>query len=137
VVATLALLVCIAAASEPQFPLFYQGTEELVLRRLELDASTTRVDNLANARTAVFQDELAPPGGALDDLKARVGAGMGLLVVLSPHLNATSLRTLTNGAVEQTGIAAPTFGLGHAAASEKIAATIAYLGPRSVHWRPR
>src|SRR5215472_12392978 len=92
-----------AGAAEQPFPIFYQGTESLVLRRLELDPSTIRVENLADARVAVLQGDLPASGAALDDLKARVESGMGLLIVTGPPIDAMSLKSLTNGAVDETG----------------------------------
>jgi O-antigen/teichoic acid export membrane protein len=130
-IAAVALLLSEASASEQRFPIFYQGADPLVLGRLELDPSTIRVDNLAAAQVAIFQDQLPAPGTALDDLKARVGSGLGLLIVMGPHIDAASLQTLTNDAVTQTGVVDAPMGPRHAAASEKIAATIAYLGPKS------
>jgi hypothetical protein len=92
-IATLALLVSAAAASQQRFPVFYQGTEALVLRRLALDPSISRVDHLAHAQVAIFQDELPAPGAALDDLQARVASGLGLLIVIGPHIDPVSLWT--------------------------------------------
>src|SRR5262245_50327929 len=103
-IATLALLVSAAAASQQRFPIFFQGTEKLVLRRLALDPTTSRVDHPADARVAIFQDELPAPGAALDDLQARVDSGLGLLIVMGPHIGPASLRTVTHNAVEQTGV---------------------------------
>ncbi|HKF28793.1 MAG TPA: hypothetical protein VKB29_06175 [Candidatus Binataceae bacterium] len=130
-IATLALLVSAAAASLQRFPVFYQGAEALVLRRLALDPSTSRVDHPADAQVAIFQDELPTPGPALDDLEARVGSGLGLLIVMGPHIDPASLRTLTHDEVEQTGVVDAPMGPKHSTASEKIAATIAYVGPKS------
>src|SRR5215469_7550720 len=101
-IVALALLVSAAAASQ-RFPIFYRGAEELVLRRLALDPSTIRVDHLADAQVAIFQDQLPAAGAALDDLAARVHSGLGLLVVMGPHVDAASLKALTHDAIRQTG----------------------------------
>src|SRR5215471_8519383 len=102
-IVALALLGSAAAASQ-RFPIFYQGAEELVLRRLALDPSTIRVDHLADAQVAIFQDELPAPGAALDDLEARVDSGLGLLIVMGPQIDAASLQTLTHDALRLTGV---------------------------------
>ena len=101
-----------AAEAEPPFSLYYQGRESLVLHRLELDPSTKVVTALADAQAAVYQDQLPPPGPDLDALKARVNAGMGIVLILGADVDASSLKALTDGAVEQTGVVERAFGRG-------------------------
>ncbi len=117
-----------AAEAEPPFSLYYLGNESLILHRLELDPST-HVTTLADAQAAVYQDQLPPPGPEFDALKARVQSGMGLVLVLGAEMNAASLQSLTDGAVEQTGVVDAPPGLAHAMAAEKLAAIISYVGP--------
>ncbi len=118
-----------AADAEPPFPLYYQGRETLVLHRLELDPSTHTVAALADAQAAVYQDQLPSPGPGLDALKARVSNGMGLVVILGAEVDGASLKALTDGAVEQTGVVEAPPGPAHAMAAEKFAAIISYVGP--------
>jgi O-antigen/teichoic acid export membrane protein len=118
-----------ASPAEAPFSLYYQGSETLVRHRLELDPSTHPVDTLPNAQAAVYQDQLPPPGPELDALKARVTDGMGLVVILGADLDAASLKALTGGAVEQTGVVEAPEGPAHAMAAEKFAAIIGYVGP--------
>lgn len=120
-----------AASSEAPFRLFYQGRETLILQRLELDPSTRKVSQLAGAQAAVYQGELPSPGAQLDELKACVESGMGLLIVLGNDVDPVSLKTLTDGAIEQTGMVDAPLGPSHGAAAEKIAASIEYVGPKS------
>jgi len=117
-----------AAEFEAPFLLHYEGRESLVLHRLQLDPST-RDAALSNAQAAVYQDQLPPPGPALDALKARVTDGMGLVMVLGADVDPASLKALTDGAVEQTGVVDAPPGPNHAMAAEKFAAIIAYVGP--------
>lgn len=119
----------LAADSEAPFSLFYEGRESLVLHRLELDPSTHVVATVADAQAAAYQDQLPPPGPDLDALKARVNAGIGLVLILGADVDATSLKALTDGAVEQTGVVDAPSGPGHAMADEKLAAIISYVGP--------
>ena len=119
-----------AASDEAPFTLFYQGRETLVLHRLQLDPSTHEAP-LGDGQAAVYQDELPPVGPELDALKARVTGGMGLVVILGADVDAASLEAITDGAVEQTGVVNTPEGAAHAAAAEKIAAIIGYVGPAS------
>ena len=119
----------LAADVQPPFPLFYQGREALILHRLQLDPSTHPVGNLADARAAVYEDELPPAGPELDALKARIADGMGAVVILGADVDAASLKALTDGAIEQTGLVDAPDGPNHAMASEKLAAIISYVGP--------
>lgn len=131
-IALMALLVpCVEASSEAPFPLFYEGSEALVLHRLELDPSTERVADLSDARVAVFQNQLPAPGPQLDKLRSRVESGMGLLIVLGPQIDRAALKAITDGTIGQTGALNAPLGPSHAAATERIAATIAYVGPKS------
>ena len=50
-----------AFAFEPALRIHYQGRENLVLHRLQLDPSTQIVRDLADAQAAVFQGELPGP----------------------------------------------------------------------------
>ena len=119
----------LAADAEPPFPLFYRGRESLILHRLQLDPSTEAVESLTGARSAAYQDQLPAPGPELDALKARINDGMGLVVILGADSNAASIKALTDGAIEQTGVVAAPEGADHAMASEKLAAIISYVGP--------
>jgi hypothetical protein len=126
-----ALLVpAFAHASESQFNVYYSGTEELVLTRLLLDPSTRRVTNLEDAATAVYQDNLPPPGAELDALKARVASGMGVVLILGRHTDPAALASLTNGAIKQTGIVDVSHGATHGRELEHIAAVLNYVGPK-------
>jgi O-antigen/teichoic acid export membrane protein len=118
-----------AADARPLFPLFYQGRESLILHRLQLDPSTHVVDTLTDARAAVYQDQLPPPGPELAALKARINDGMGLVLVLGADVDTAALNALTDGAVEQTGTVEAAAGADHAMASEEQAAIISYVGP--------
>ena len=120
-----------AFAAQPVVPvsIYYQGPESLVSHRLQLDPSTRSADSLANAQTAVYQDQLPPPGPELEALKARVASGMGLVLILGRDVDPASLKALTDGAVEQTGVVDAPPGPTHAYAAEKLAAIIAYAGP--------
>ena len=118
-----------AADVQPPFPLFYQGRESLILHRLQLDPTTRVVDALADAHAAVYQDQLPPLGPELDALKARLNDGMGLVVVLGADLDPASLKSLTDGAVEQTGTVEAPAAADHAMVSERQAAIISYIGP--------
>lgn len=119
-----------AAETEPLFSLYYQGRESLVLHRLELDPSTHTVATLADAQAAVYQDQLPAVGPELEALKARVESGMGLVLVLGSDVDSSSLKALTDGAIERSGVVETPPGPGHAMAAEKLAAIISYIGPR-------
>lgn len=119
----------LAAQTEAPIALFYQGRESLVLGRLQLDPSTRMVDSLNEAQAAVLQDQLPGQGPALDALKSRVEAGMGLTLILGADTDPSALKALTDGAVEQTGIVDAPAGADHAMAAEKFAAIINYVGP--------
>src|SRR5579872_7479889 len=80
-----------AAEAESPFSLFYQGRESPVLHRLELDPSTHIAATLNDAQAVVYQDELPAPGPDLDALKARLEAGMGLVLILGADVDAASL----------------------------------------------
>src|SRR6202521_1971342 len=95
------LVPALALASESQFNIYYSGTEDLVLTRLLLDPSTHRVTNLDDAATAVYQDNLPPPGPELDALKARVASGMGVVLILGRHTDTASLASFTSDAIKQ------------------------------------
>ena len=73
------------AAQTPAFNVYFSGTENLVLERLELDPSTHGVSDLSAAQTAIFDDTLPATGPALEALKARVAAGMGVVIVTGPN----------------------------------------------------
>jgi len=118
-------------ASEPALRIYYQGRENLVLHRLQLDPSSQVVGDPADAQAAVFQGELPEPGPGLDALKARVASGMGLLVVLGDQINPEALRALTDGAVDQTGTVQAPPGATHANSEERLAAIISYVGPKT------
>jgi O-antigen/teichoic acid export membrane protein len=120
-----------AAEPPPPIALFYQGRESLILHRLQLDPSTYVVDSLRDAQAAVYQDDLPPPGLALNALKSRVEAGMGLTVILGEDIDPAALNSLTDGAVEQTGVVDVPPGAGQAITAEKVAAIISYVGPHT------
>lgn len=121
-----------AQAAQPRpFNLYFSGSENLVLDRLDLDPSTHRVTDLSAAQSAVFDDALPAPGPALDALKARVAAGMGVVVITGPNTNPASLSALTGAAVTQTGSVDVPAGPRHALEIEKYAAIIEYTGPGS------
>ncbi len=130
-----------AAATGKPIRIYYSGTENLVLTRLKLDPTTQQVANLADADTAVFQDRLPARGPELDALKARVAAGMGLLIVLGQNTDVAALADLTGGAVTQTGTVDIPAGPNHGQESERIAAIVEYTGPRddaiatNISWR--
>ena len=113
------------------FNLYFSGTEDLVLRRLELDPSTHRVTDLSAAQCAVFDDALPPPGPALEALRRRVAAGMGLVIITGPNTNPAALAALSAGAISQTGTVDVAAGPKHAQEIEKYAAIIEYTGPAS------
>ncbi|HXW84770.1 MAG TPA: hypothetical protein VEJ86_10225 [Candidatus Binataceae bacterium] len=134
-VVTALLLSVPAAAADPAqgatpFPIYYQGAEDLVLTRLQLDPNTVVAPSLAEAKTAVFQNQLPPPGADLDALKARVASGMGLVLITGSEVSAASLAALTNGAVTQTGVVDEPPGPEHARKMEAVAAPIEYVGPK-------
>jgi O-antigen/teichoic acid export membrane protein len=118
-----------AADAEAPFSIYYQGRESLILHRLELDPSTRTVATLTDTQAAVYQDQLPPPGPELNALKARVSEGMGLVVILGADVDPASLKALTDGAIEQTGVVDAPPGPNHAMAAEQLAAIISYLGP--------
>ncbi|HYB90326.1 MAG TPA: hypothetical protein VEC38_04695 [Candidatus Binataceae bacterium] len=130
-----------ASAEEPQFPIYYQGAEDLVLSRLNLDPTTQRTANLADARTAVFQDGLPAKGAALDALKSRVEAGMGLVIVTGRHLDPAALESVTGGALRQTSTVDVPAGPSRGQELERLAAVIEYAGPaadpigKQISWR--
>ncbi len=119
------------AAQAPAFNVYFSGTENLVLDRLKLDPSTHRVSDLADAQTAVFDDALPAPGPALDALRARVAAGVGVVIVTGPNTDPAALAALTGGAITQTGTVDVPAGPTHAQEIEKLAAIIVYTGPPS------
>jgi O-antigen/teichoic acid export membrane protein len=132
ILATILLTLVTGAAlaySENPLPLFYSGRENLIFQRLTLDPSTHRVDALANAQSAVLQDNLPPPGPAMDQLKGFVVAGMGLVVVLGKDTPAASLAALTNEAIQEGNSVEAAEGPYHAAEAEKLGAVIEYTGP--------
>ena len=129
-----------AHAAEPQFNIYYSGSEDLVLTRSLLDPSTHRVTNLDDAATAVYQDNLPAPGAELEALKARVASGMGVVLILGRHTDPASLASFTNGAIKQTGIVDVAHGATHDRELERLAAVVNYAGPpadplaRNVSW---
>jgi hypothetical protein len=66
-----------ASAANSDFKIYYSGSEDLALTRLQLDPTTRRVANIDDAATAVYQDKLPTAGPELEAFKARVKAGMG------------------------------------------------------------
>jgi hypothetical protein len=116
-----------AAASS--FNIYYSGAENLVLKRLQLDPTSNRVDSLAGADAAVYQGTLPSRGPDLDLLKARVAAGMGLVVIIGKDTDPKALAALTDGRVEQTGGVDVAPGPEHDIELERIAAVINYIGP--------
>ena len=119
----------LAYAGQP-LPIFYRGSENLILDRLALDPSTHRVDTLANAQVAVCDETLPAPGPEMDQLKGFVVAGGGLLVVLGKDTPAASLATLTNDDLQEGNQVEAAKGPYHAAEAEKLGAVIEYVGPR-------
>ena len=124
------LLPVFAQAAESHFNIYYSGSEDLVLTRLMLDPSTHRVTNLDDAATAVYQDNLPPAGPELQALKARVAAGMGLVLILGRHIDDAALASITNGAIKQTDIVDVGHGATHGSELEHIAAVLNYVGPK-------
>ncbi len=122
---------CASAAHAPAFNLYFSGTENLVLERLNLDPATHRVADLSDAQCAVFDDALPAPGPALDALKARVAAGMGVVIITGPNTDPAALAALSGGAITQTGTVDVAAGAKHALEIEKYAAIIEYTGPAS------
>ncbi|HVA81919.1 MAG TPA: hypothetical protein VNF29_13410, partial [Candidatus Binataceae bacterium] len=132
----------LARASQARpFNLYFSGTENLVLRRLDLDPSTHRVTDLSAAQCAVFDDALPPPGPALEALRQKVAAGMGLVLITGPNTNPAALASLSAGAITQSGTVDVPAGPKHAQEIEKYAAIIEYTGPassplaRNVSWK--
>jgi O-antigen/teichoic acid export membrane protein len=139
-----AALLAVAApssAADEKFPVYYIGSEQLVLDRLKLDPATEAVSDLDSARTAVIQDALPPPGPALEALKRRVEQGMGLVIITGRNLDPASLDYLTDGAITQTGTVDAPLGPTHASQMERLAAIIEYQGApddpiaRNISWR--
>ena len=122
---------CASAAQAPAFNLYFSGTENLVLERLNLDPATHRVADLSDAQCAVFDDALPAAGPALDALKARVAAGMGVVIITGPNTDPAALAALSGGAITQTGTVDVAAGAKHALEIEKYAAIIEYTGPAS------
>ncbi len=118
------------ARAETPFKIFCQGREKLVLDRLRLDPGTHIVGGLADAQCAVMQDRLPPPGPPMEDLRRRVAAGMGLVVILGRDIDPNALEALTDGRVRQVSFVAAAPGPYHAAEAEKLAAAIEYAGTR-------
>jgi O-antigen/teichoic acid export membrane protein len=118
-----------SASQAPAFNLYFSGTENLVLDRLDLDPTTHRVADLSDAQCAVFDDALPAPGPALDALKARVAAGIGVVIITGPNTDPAALAALTGGAITQTGTVEVAAGAKHAQEIEKYAAIIEYVGP--------
>ena len=102
-----------AHAAESQFNIYYSGSEDLVLTRLLLDPSTHRVTTLDDTATAIYQDNLPPPGPELETLKSRVASGMGVVLILGRHTDPAALASFTNGAIKQTGIVDVARGAAH------------------------
>lgn len=125
------LIPILAQAAEPQFNVYYSGSEDLVLNRLLLDPTTHRVANLDDAATAVFQDNLPPPGPELEALRARVAAGMGVVLILGRHTDPAALASLTGGAIKQTGTVDVVHGATHGRELERLAAVINWAGPKA------
>ncbi len=119
------------ASSEQPLQFFYSGRDNLILQRLILDPSIHRVDTLANAQVAVYQDTLPPPGPAMDQLKGFVISGNGLMVILGKNTPAASLAALTNNAIEEGNPVEAAQGPYHAAEAEKLGAVLEYLGSRN------
>jgi O-antigen/teichoic acid export membrane protein len=125
------LIPAFAHAAEPPFNIYYSGSEDLVLTRLLLDPSTHRAANLDDAATAVYQDNLPPPGPQLEALKARVASGMGVVLILGRHTDAAALASFTSDAIKQTGIVDVARGAAHGQGLEHIAAVVNWVGPKA------
>ena len=125
------LIPTFAHAADSQFNIYYSGSEDLVLNRLLLDPTTHRVANLDDAATAVYQDNLPPAGPELDALEARVASGMGVVLILGRHTDATALASFTNGAIKQTGIVDVSAGATHGRELERLAAVVNWVGPKT------
>ncbi len=125
------LLPAVAHAAESQFNIYYSGSEDLVLTRLLLDPSTHRVTTLDDAATAIYQDNLPPPGPELETLKSRVASGMGVVLILGRHTDPAALASFTNGAIKQTGIVDVARGAAHGQGLEHIAAVVNWVGPKA------
>ena len=125
------LIPAFAHAAEPPFNIYYSGSEDLVLTRLLLDPSTHRAANLDDAATAVYQDNLPPPGPQLEALKARVASGMGVVLILGRHTDAAALASFTSGAIKQIGIVDVARGAAHGQGLEHIAAVVNWVGPKA------
>ena len=134
------LLPSIAHSADGAFNIYYSGAEDLVLSRLMLDPTTHRVANLNDAATAVYQDNLPPPGPELDALKSRVASGMGVVLILGRHTDSAALANFTNGAIKQTGIVDVAHDATHDLELERLAAVVNYIGPpkdplaRNISW---
>jgi O-antigen/teichoic acid export membrane protein len=140
----IALLLGSAVASlaeEKPVTIYYQGVEKLVLRRLELDPSTRVTTDLGSADVAVYQGVLPPVGAELDALKARVRAGMGLVVITGRAIEPPALADLTGGAIRQSGEVAVAAGKNRGREIQGIAAVLVYTGPgtnplaTNISWR--
>ena len=125
------LIPAFAHAAEPPFNIYYSGSEDLVLTRLLLDPSTHRAANLDDAATAVYQDNLPPPGPQLEALKARVASGMGVVLILGRHTDAAALASFTSDAIKQTGSVDVARGAAHGQGLEHIAAVVNWVGPKA------
>src|SRR5579862_3824689 len=120
--------IALAHTSQP-LPLFYHGSESLILDRLELDPSTLRADRLDDAHSAVFDDTLPAQGPDMDQLRGFVVGGGGLLVVLGKGTSPASLAALTDNAVQEGNAVVAAEGPYHAAEAEKLGAVVEYVGP--------
>src|SRR4029077_6932881 len=116
----LIFLPSVTHSADGAFNIYYSGAEDLVLSRLMLDPSTHRVANLNDAATAVYQDNLPPPGPELDALKARIASGMGVVLILGRHTDRDALADLTGGAIKQTGIVDVAHGVTHDRELERL-----------------
>jgi O-antigen/teichoic acid export membrane protein len=123
------LTICGTSFAASPFNIYYSGADKLVLNRLQLDPTTNQFDSLANADAAVYQGTLPAPGPDLDLLKARVVAGMGLVVILGKDTDPRALATLTDGRIIRTGVVDVAPGPEHSIELERIAAVINYIGP--------
>jgi O-antigen/teichoic acid export membrane protein len=140
----IAILLCSAAAAlaaEKPVTIYYQGVETLALSRLELDPSTHITTDLNRADVAVYQGVLPAAGLELDALKARVRAGMGLLVITGHGIGSSALADLTGGAIRQTGEVNVAPGPKRGREIQRIAAVLVYTGPKNnplatnISWR--
>jgi O-antigen/teichoic acid export membrane protein len=127
---TLGAGAALAYTGQP-LPIFYRGSENLILDRLALDPSTHRVDALAQAQVAVFDETLPALGPEMDQLKGFVVAGGGLLIVLGKDTPPASLAALTNDNLQEGNQVEAAEGPYHAAEAEKLGAVIEYVGPRN------